>query len=68
MEPARTHGAGGHGALDRLPRAKGPHPNRVPAPVEEAILAHALEHPTHGAQRVADELTPKGILVSSGGV
>ncbi len=68
MGPARAHGAGGHGALDRLPGARGRHPNRVPAPVEEAILAHALEHPTRGAQRVADERTPRGILVSSGGV
>ena len=33
--------------LDRLPGAKGPHPNRVPAQIEEAILAHTLEHPTH---------------------
>ena len=40
----------------------------MPAPVEEAILAHALEHQTHGAQRVADELMLRGIQVSSGGV
>ncbi len=56
------------GLIDRLPGARGPHPNRVPAPVEEAILAHALEYPTHGAQRVADELMLRGIQVSSGGV
>ncbi len=62
----QLHGA--DGLLDRLPGAKGPHPNRVAAPVEEAILAHALEHPTHGAQRVADELMLRGIQVSSGGV
>ena len=54
--------------IDRLPGARGPHPNRVPAPVEEAILAHALEYPTRGAQRVADELMLRGIQVSSGGV
>ena len=60
------HGA--DGLIDRLPGARGPHPNRVAAPVEEAILAHALEHPTHGAQRVADELMLRGIQVSSGGV
>ena len=46
----------------------GPHPNRVPAAVEKAILAHALDHPTHGAQRVSDELMLKEIQVSSGGV
>ena len=54
--------------LDRLPGARGPHPNRVPASVEDAILAHVLEHPTHGTQRVADELMLGGIHVSSGGV
>ena len=59
---------GADGLMDQLPGAKGPHPNRVAAPVEEAILAHALEHPTHGAQRVADELMLRGVQVSSGGV
>ena len=39
----------------------------MPEEVEEAILAHALEHPT-GAQRVSDELMLKGVQVSSGGV
>ena len=67
-EIRRTFQHGADGLIDRLPGAKGPHPNRVPAPVEEAILAHALEHPTHGAQRVADELMLRGIQVSSGGV
>ena len=62
----QLHGA--DGLLDQLPGAKGPHPNRVPAPVEKAILAQALEHPTHGAQRVTDELLLRGIQVSSGGV
>ena len=38
---------GGDGLLDRLPDAKEPHLNRVPAQIEEAILAHTLEHPTH---------------------
>ncbi len=62
----QLHGVAG--LLDQLPGAKGPHPNRVPAAVEEAILAQALEHPTHGAQRVADELMLRGVQVSSGGV
>ena len=51
-----------------MPGTKGPHAKRVPSSVEKAILAHALEHPTYGAQRVADELMMKGIQVSSGGV
>ena len=49
-------------------QAKGPHPNRVAPPIEKAILAHALKHPTHGAQRVADELMLRGLRVSSSGV
>jgi transposase InsO family protein len=62
----QTYGA--EGLIDRLPGAKGPHPNRVAAEIEEAILAHALAHPTHGAQRTADELLLGGVQVSSGGV
>ena len=59
---------GDEGLLDRMPGARGPHPNRVASEVEEAILAHALTHPAHGAQRVADELMLRGVQVSSGGV
>ena len=59
---------GAEGLLDRMPGARGPHPNRAASEVEEAILAHALAHPTHGAQRVADELMLRGVQVSSGGV
>ena len=59
---------GAEGLLDRMPGARGPHPNRVASEVEEAILAHALAHPTHGAQRVADELMLRGVQVSSGSV
>lgn len=42
----QTYGA--DGLLDRLPGAKGPHPNRVAAEVEMAILDHALAHSCHG--------------------
>lgn len=59
---------GAEGLIDRLPGAKGPHPNRVAPEVEAAILDHALVHPCHGALRVAQELTLKGVQVSSGGV
>lgn len=62
----QTYGA--DGLLDRLPGAKGPHPNRVSDEIEQAILAHSLEHPSHGALRVAQELNLQGIQVSSGGV
>ena len=46
----QTYGA--EGLVDRLPGAKGPHPNRVAAEVEQAILDHSLAHPCHGAVRV----------------
>jgi transposase InsO family protein len=59
---------GADGLLDRMPGARGPHPNRVPAEIETAILEHALEHPCHGPTRVEQELRLKGIQVSSGGV
>ncbi len=59
---------GAEGLIDRLPGAKGPHPNRVPAVIEQAVLDHALAHPCHGALRVEQELRLKGLAVSSGGV
>lgn len=62
----QTYGA--DGLIDRLPGPRGPHPNRVCEAVETAILEHALEHPCHGPLRVAQELTLKGVQVSSGGV
>ena len=62
----QTYGA--EGLIDRLPGAKGPHPNRVPEEIEQAILDHALEHPSHGPLRVSHELMLQGIQVSSGGV
>ena len=62
----QTYGA--EGLLDRMPGAKGPHPNRVAAEIETTILDHAMDHPCHGATRVEQELRLKGIAVSSGGV
>src|SRR5512145_1531198 len=41
----QTYGA--QGLVDRLPGPKGPHPNRVSAEIETAILEHALAHPCH---------------------
>ena len=52
-DPAKLPGVRGRGAAGPHAGARGPHPNRVASEVEEAILAHALAHPTHGAQRVA---------------
>ena len=59
---------GAEGLIDQLPGPKGLHPNRVSEEVEYVILDHALRAPTHGAQRMADELLPLGIQVSAGGV
>jgi len=62
----QVHGAAG--LADRLPGARGPHPNRVSEEVEKAVLEHSLVNPTHGCLRVAQELAPKSITVSSTGV
>ena len=59
---------GADGLIDRMPGARGPHPNRVPAEIETAVLDHALQHPCHGPTRVEQELRLKGVQVSSGGV
>lgn len=59
---------GSEGLLDRIPGAKGPHPNRVSQEVEKAVLEFALEEPTKGPLYVAQHLNLKGINVSSGGV
>ena len=56
------------GLIDKQPGAKGPHPNRVAKEIEDRILREALEHPTHGALRVSQNLQLEGIFVSSGGV
>lgn len=34
---------GSEGLLDKLPGAKGPHPNRVSEEIEKAILDHSLD-------------------------
>jgi hypothetical protein len=57
---------GAEGLIDRLPGARGSHPNRVSEEVEAAVLEHALAQPTHDAQRVADELRLKGMQVAPG--
>lgn len=62
----QTYGA--DGLIDRLPGARGPHPNRVAPEVEQAILVHSLDCPTHGALRVAQELSLKGVRPSPGRV
>ena len=66
-DPAQLPDLRRRGPAGPSSRTRGPHPNRVAAEVEEAILAHAMEHPCHGALRVSQELRLEGIEVSSGG-
>lgn len=59
------------GVADLVEERRGPrhpHPNRVPAEVEPKILEYALVYPTHGAQRVSNELCLSGTEVSPSGV
>lgn len=56
------------GLVEQRRGPRQPHPNRVPQEIEDKILAYALERPTHGPQRVANELRLQNINVSSGGV
>jgi transposase InsO family protein len=68
-EIRRAFQKGGVSALveeKRGPRV--PHPNRVSPEIEARILDYALTKPTHGAQRVANELRLQGLTVSSSGV
>ena len=62
----QTYGA--DGLLDRLPGARGPHPNRVSDEIEKIILDYSLDHPTEGCLRVAQQLALRDVRVSSGGV
>jgi hypothetical protein len=54
---------GAEGLIDRLPGARGPHPNRVSEQVETAILEHGLEHPGHGCNRVSEAATRLAPLI-----
>ena len=60
---------GGVAALVEEKRGpKNPHPNRVPTEVEAKILDYAMKYPTHGSQRVANELRLAGTEVGPNGV
>jgi transposase InsO family protein len=68
-EIRRAFQVGGTAALVEEKRGpRNPHPNRVSPEVEEQILAYALELPTHGADRVSNELRLKNINVGATGV
>jgi transposase InsO family protein len=68
-EVRRAFQIGGVAALVEEKRGpRNPHPNRVSAEVEQKILDYALAFPTHGAQRVSNELRLQGIEVGPTGV
>ena len=47
---------GSAGLLDKLPGARGLHPNRVAPEIEQSILDYSLQRPTHGPVRASHEL------------
>ena len=68
-EIRRAFQVGGTAALVEQRRGpRGPHPSRVSPEIEAAILQYALERPTWGQNRIANELRLKGHQVSPGGV
>jgi transposase InsO family protein len=56
------------GLIEERRGPRGPHPNRVGPEIEAKILDYALAQPTHGAQRVANELRLQNVNVSPSGV
>jgi transposase InsO family protein len=68
-EVRRAFQVGGVAALVENKRGpKNPHPNRLAPEIEQKILDYSLGKPTHGPQRVANELRLMGTTVSAGGV
>lgn len=68
-EVRRAFQVGGVAALIEEKRGpKNPHPNRVAPEIEQKILDYSLVFPTHGGQRVANELRLQGIEVGPTGV
>ena len=68
-EVKRAFQNGGVAALVEQKRGpRNPHPNRVSAEIETQVLDYALKFPTHGAQRVANELRLQDVQISAGGV
>jgi transposase-like protein len=54
------------GLVDKKRGPRQPQPNRVPEEVERRILDYSLRWPTHGPQRVANQLRLEGCNVSAG--
>jgi hypothetical protein len=58
----------GEEALRKVSKRKPIIKNRVPEYVERAVLDLAIENPALGQLRASQELSQRGIIVSSGGV
>ena len=68
-EVRRAFQTGGVAALVESRRgARAPHPNRIAPEIEARVLDYCLQRPTHGAQRVSNELRLAGVEVSPSGV
>jgi transposase InsO family protein len=68
-EVRRAFQTGGVAGLVESRRgARGPHPNRLAPEIEAKVLDYCLQRPTHGAQRVSNELRLQGVEVSPSGV
>jgi len=68
-EVRRAFQIGGVAALVEEKRGpRNPHPNHVAPEIEEKIHEYALSFPTHGPQRVSNELRLTGTEVSPGAV
>jgi transposase InsO family protein len=68
-EVRRAFQSGGVAALVETRRGpRQPHPNRVAPAIEAKVLEYCLTRPTHGTQRVSNELRLGGVEVSPSGV
>ncbi len=64
----KLYASGGEAALLRASRREPLYENRVRPAIEEAVVGLALEQPTYGQVRVANELARRQMIISPAGV